>query len=213
MAFHEVLPDGSLVKPEDQIHVGAAKRPSSQDRRSSCKRCWPKIPQHNTHRVWSDIRLFRDGADLGTLAKIRDDYAAWADHLDGWAASAGQPRRARRAPTGSGLRWANGAFNRVLADGSLEKLDDQIHVDPANRPSSQEFGQLFFSTTEPSGHRAIHRCKAPQVLDQEMLAENPAAQHSHRVWSDIRLVRNGADLGTLTTIRDDYAAWEDHLDE
>lgn len=80
--------------------------------------------------LWSVVRLFRNGADLGSLARIRDDYTFWQDRLDEWARLNGQPRRARRCLVRSGLRWYNGAFHRVLPDGSLMKLDDQYQHNP-----------------------------------------------------------------------------------
>ncbi|MCJ1471173.1 hypothetical protein MMC07_009821 [Pseudocyphellaria aurata] len=94
------------------------------------------------HRAWWEIRLVRGGADLGILATIRDDYGAWEGFVDEWAVFTGRPRRARRARPGSDTRWTGEAFHKVLPDGSLRKLADQINVGAAKRATSKAPGQL-----------------------------------------------------------------------
>ncbi|MCJ1461435.1 hypothetical protein MMC07_000032 [Pseudocyphellaria aurata] len=91
-------------------------------------------------------------------------------------------------------------FDKLFRDGVLDAGDQLVIGDwtPRNtaliigvsRQHHWMTGAQIPSTTEPSGHRVIYRCKGPQALVQEMLAENLAAQHSHRVWSDVRPFRH-----------------------
>lgn len=83
--------------------------------------------------AWKLVSLFRNGENLGTLAKIRDEYGFWIDQVDEWAASNNQRRRARRCPRGSGLLWHNSKFYQAMPDGSYEPLDDAYQLNPVNQ--------------------------------------------------------------------------------
>lgn len=53
--------------------------------------------------AWKLVSLFRNGTNLGTLAKIREEYSFWMVQVDEWAARNKQRRRARRTGRDSGL--------------------------------------------------------------------------------------------------------------
>lgn len=80
--------------------------------------------------AWKLISLYRDGTNLGDLAKIRDEYRLWIAQVDEWAASDNQRRRARRAGRDYGLIWRDSAFHRILDDGSTAPLDNQYQPIP-----------------------------------------------------------------------------------
>lgn len=82
--------------------------------------------------AWKNLTVFRNGINLGTLAKIREDYHFWMNEMDAWAIRTGSRRRNRRAPRGSNLKWQDGDFYEVLADGSLKRLDDASQLNPVS---------------------------------------------------------------------------------
>lgn len=83
--------------------------------------------------AWKLVSLFRNGENLGTLDKIRDEYQFWIDQVDEWAARNHQRRRARRAPRGSGLLWRNSRFYQAMPDGTYVPLDDAYQLNPVNQ--------------------------------------------------------------------------------
>ncbi|MCJ1426415.1 hypothetical protein MMC29_004318 [Sticta canariensis] len=80
--------------------------------------------------AWKTISVYRDGTNLGDLAKVRDEYQFWIAKVDQWAASNNQRRRARRAGREPGMIWRDSAFHRILDDGSTAPLDNQYELNP-----------------------------------------------------------------------------------
>ena len=83
-------------------------------------------------KAWKNLCVIRNGINLGTLAKVREDYHFWMNEVDAWAVRTGPRRRNRRAPRGSNLKWQDGDFYEVLADGSLKRLDDASQLHPVS---------------------------------------------------------------------------------
>lgn len=67
--------------------------------------------------AWKLVTLFRNGTNLGTLAKIREEYSFWIDQVDEWAARNKQRRRARRTGRGYGHTFRDSE----LVDGGCQR--------------------------------------------------------------------------------------------
>lgn len=52
----------------------------------------------------------------------------YQQEMDAWAMRTGRPRRARRAPKGSGVKFVGGKFMREMGNGSLISLRNQLQM-------------------------------------------------------------------------------------
>lgn len=77
--------------------------------------------------TWKSVTVFRNGVDLGSMEKVRDEYQVWVGEVDKWASRNNQRRCTRRSRGSPGLIWQGKKLYRVLSDGSTELVDDLEH--------------------------------------------------------------------------------------
>lgn len=84
--------------------------------------------KRNRYAAWKSITIVRNGGAIDTLNNVGKAYHVYQQELDAWAMRTNRPRRPRRAPKSSGVTWKKGRFLKLMDNGTMMPLRDQLQM-------------------------------------------------------------------------------------